>query len=197
MALFSKKTKITIHAFTRLLAQCIIKANPINCQIIEESESLCNKEKKKIVSELLYFRLVLLYFMLVFEGKFGSKHYDDSELIDIIHLGVCLAFEDDGIDKENAQHKTEIFMQRLLHYTTSTIGTSDDSVEIKEDVVYCELVQRFRDDMLGVEKDKLGEMLNDEEFMLKHHDVLHYTKQLYDHDDNMFKQNFKEYKFVN
>jgi hypothetical protein len=197
MALFSKKSKITIHAFTRLLAQCIIKANPINYQIIEESESLSGKEKEKIVSELLYFRLVLLYFMLVFEGKFGGKHYDDSELIDIIHLGVCLAFEDDGIDKEDAQQRTEIFMQRLLHYTTSTIGTSEDSVEIKEDEIYCELVQHFRDDILGVEKDKLVKMLEDEEFMLKHHEVFHYTKQLYDHDDNMFKQNFKEYKFVN
>ncbi len=196
MSLFSKKTKITIHAFTRLLAQCIIKANPINCQIIEENESLSDKETKKIISELLYFRLVLLYFMLVFEGKFGGKHYDDSELIDIIHLGVCLAFEDVGIDKENAQQKTQIFMQRLLHYTTSTIGTSEDSTEMKEDVIYCELVQRFRDDILGVENDKRGEMLNDEGFMLKHHEVFHYTKQLYDYDDNMFKQNFKEYKFI-
>ncbi len=192
----SKKIKIPIHAFTRLLAQCIMKANPINCQIIEESESLSDKEKKKIVSELLYFRLVLLYFMLVFEGTFGGKFYDDSELIDIIQLGVCLAFEDNGIDKENAQQRTEIFMQRLLHYTTSTIGTSEDSVEIKEDVIHSELVQCFRDDILGVEKDKPGEMLNDEEFMLKHHEVFHYAKQLYDLDDNMFKQNFKEYEFV-
>ncbi len=76
---FSKKMKIPIHAFTRLLAQCIIKANPINCQIIEESESLSDKEKKKIVSELLYFRLVLLYFMMVFEGTFGGKFYDDHQ----------------------------------------------------------------------------------------------------------------------
>ena len=196
MSLFNKKTKITIHAFTRLLAQYIIKANSNNCQIIEESKSLSDKEKKKIVSELLYFRLVLLYFMLVFEAEFGGNHYDDSELIDIIHLGVCLAFEDVGIDKENAQQKTEIFMQRLLHYTTSTIGTSEDSTEINEDEVFCELVQCFRDDILGVEKDNPGEMVKDKKFMLKHHEVYHYAKRLYDDDDNMFKQNLIEYKFV-
>ncbi len=73
-------------------------------------------------------------FMLVLEGTFGGKFYDYTELIDIIQLGVCLAFGDNGIGKENAQQRTEIFMQRLSHYTTSTIGTSEDSVFYKGNI---------------------------------------------------------------
>ena len=39
-------------------------------------------------------------------------------------------------------------------------------------------------------------MVKDKKFMLKHHEVYHYAKRLYDDDDNMFKQNLIEYKFV-
>ncbi len=196
MSLFSKKIKITIHAFTRMIAQYIIKAHHINCQLIEESESLSNKEKEKIISELLYFRLVLLYFMLLLKGKFGGKRYGESELIDILNLGVCLAFEDNGIDKENAQKRTEIFLDRLRYYTELVVGTDENAIEIEVNALYCNLVQRFRDVMLGVDGDKLAERVEDEEYMTKHHEVFHFVKQAYDLDENNFKNNLKEFKFV-
>lgn len=87
-------------------------------------------------------------------------------------------------------------MKKLLHYTSLVTGTGDEPVEIKEDEVYCDLVQSFRDDILGVKKSKLGEMFKDEEFMLKHHEVFHYAKQTYDLDNNNFKKGLKEFKFV-
>ena len=196
MSLFSKKTKITIHAFTRLLAQCIIKANPINCQLIEKSESLSSKEKKKIISELLYFRLVLLYFMLLFERKFGGKEYNDGELIDILSLGACLAFEDSGIDKENAQKRTEIFLGKLQHYTELVLGNNEDAIVIIETEVCFHLVERFVDNILGVDSDKLVEIFKDEKYMAKHHEVFHFAKQAYDLDDANFKTSLKGFKFV-
>jgi hypothetical protein len=196
MSFFSKKTKITIHAFTRLVAQCIIKANPINCQLIEESEYLSSKEKENVISELLYFRLALLYFMLVFKGTFGSRNYDESELIDILIDGVCLAFEDNGIDKENAQKRTEIFRDKLQYYNELVIGTGEDPIEIEASETYYNLVQRFRDDMLGVDGDKLAERVEDEEYMTKHHEVFHFVKQVYDLDENNFNSNLKGFKFI-
>jgi hypothetical protein len=179
-----------------MIAQYIIKAHHINCQLIEESESLSNKEKEKIISELLYFRLVLLYFMLLLKGKFGGKRYGESELIDILNLGVCLAFEDNGIDKENAQKRTEIFLDRLRYYTELVVGTDENAIEIEVNALYCNLVQRFRDVMLGVDGDKLAERVEDEEYMTKHHEVFHFVKQAYDLDENNFKNNLKEFKFV-
>ena len=195
MSLFSKKTKITIHAFTRLLAQCIIKANPINCQLIEKSESLSSKEKKKIISELLYFRLVLLYFMLLFERRFGRKDYYESELMDILPLGLCLAFEDNGTSKKNAQERAEISMDRVQHYRELLESIDKDVVKGEEDV-YFELVKRFVNDMFGVNEVELVERFNDKRFATKHHEVLHFVSQAYHLDDNNFKNNLKEFKFI-
>lgn len=193
MSFFSKKTKITIHAFTRLVAQSIIEANPNNCQIIEESELFSNKEKEKIISELLYFRLVLMCFMLVFKGKFGSKHYDANEITEIIPPLVCMAFEDNGINKENALKESKQFFDRLQCYAELVEGMNDNATE---EEVYFHFAQRFRDDVLGVDGDKLAERVEDEEYMLKHHEVFHYLTQIYHSDDELFKKGLKEFKFV-
>lgn len=179
-----------------MLTQCIIKANPINCQLIKESESLSNTEKEKIISELLYFRLVLLYFMLLFKRKFGGKNYDESELMEILSLGVCLAFEDNGINKKDAEKRTEIFLDKLQYYFELVLGTNENPIEIEENETYFHLVQRFRDDMLGVDGDKLAERVEDEKYMTKHHEVFHFVKQVYNLDENNFKKNLKEFKFV-
>ncbi|MAF20543.1 MAG: hypothetical protein CMI55_02580 [Parcubacteria group bacterium] len=136
--------------------------------------------------------------MLLFERRFGRKDYDESELTDILSLGVCLAFEDNGIDKENAQKRTEIFLGKLQYYSELVLGadTDEDAIVIIETEVYSHLVEGFIDDVLEMDSDKLVEIFKDEEYMTKHHEVFYFAKQAYDLDDDNFRTSLKGFKFV-
>lgn len=91
---------------------------------------------------------------------------------------------------------SEIFLDKLQYYIELVLGTDKNPIEIEGNETYYHHLQRFRDDMLGVNRDKLAERVENEEYMTKHHEVFHFVKQVYDLDENNFKKNFRECKFV-
>lgn len=173
---FKSKGKVYLKEFLELYIQALVKSD-----VSFPSSETIRFDKEKFSVELLYFRLVVLYFLITEIEWFGKKRYDLGSVENLIAEAYALTLP------EKEVKKVEAYRSRLLSYVIYL--SKADKQRLKDRGIYFHLLMCFADLVVGEGSH------HDESFRDKRFVVFDFGKQIYRNDEKALRKMLKNFEF--
>ena len=184
------KEKMNLGTFVRVVASTILKSDAGDISVVDTKNLLSKNERIEIKNEIEFFRLIILMFQLSEISRFGKKKFSSQELGQVFGIGVGLAYQDNGLSRDETEKKMDILSERIGYYTDAVEKTDQKELEAKG--VFFYLIKYFTNLIIKFDVAKLRE----QQFQDKHFLVFELGKQVYRHDEKAFKNLIKNVKFL-
>lgn len=196
MSLF--KQKVSYQDFMKELVKIVLRTEDKDINQADVEGILSEAQKKKINEELHWLYLIITYFLISNEQRFGNikslnpREVDDEtageELSRNFAVAIAQAMVDEGIDKKKGLKELDAFEPIFMDYVSAL--SEIEGQQVKEDDIFFHLINRFVYRVLG----KVD--LSKEEERDKQFQVFDIGKQVFRNMQKVFRDVMKKVSVI-
>lgn len=196
MSLF--KQKIAYQDLMKELVRVVLRTEDKDISKADADGILSDTEKKKINKELHWLYLVITYFFIANEQRFGNVKSLNPRIVDDEQAGeelsrnyaisIAKAMLEEGMDKDKSMKELDAFEPIFMDYVTAL--SKIEGQQIKEDDIFFHLINNFVSRVLG-KVDLSKESERDKQFQ-----VFDIGKQVFRNMQKVFRDTMKKVSVI-